>query len=185
MGHPSLRVGVPRVSQPRQRPHAGAGGCDPDTGFPTDTRWLAITPHCTTTNIATDRASNSHSIFEFYRRLIALRHGSSERSLGGETLVVMGNFSATSLELPHLLAGGLVLGNLVIGNSGEMPDVATHGARGKCGWFGAGEIGPVRKQYQLGSFAGLEQGALSSVRQILPTGKIVRTPLPTSCRGAY
>ena len=34
-----------------------------------------------------------------------------------------------------------------------------HCGRGRCGWFGAGEIGPVRKQYQLGSFAGVRSGS--------------------------
>ena len=52
-----------------------------------------------------------------------------------------------------------MLGNLVIGNSGEVPEVAGHGARGKCGWFGAGEIGPVRNQYQLRSFAEVRAGS--------------------------
>jgi len=98
--------------------------------------------------VATDRAAGSRSIFEFYRRLIALRHESAvvslgdfemlepehptlyafTRSLGDETLLVLGNFSAVPLELPLglplALAGGLVIGNLVIGNYGEVPDVA-------------------------------------------------------------
>ena len=121
----------------------------PGAGFTTGTLWLAITPNHATINMATDRASGSRSIFEFYRRLIALRHGSSvvslgdfvmlepehptlyafTRSLGGETLVVVGNFSSEPLELPPAVAGDLVIGNLVIGdlvigNYGEVPDVA-------------------------------------------------------------
>lgn len=116
----------------------------PGASLPTGTRWLAITPNHATINVATDRASGSRSIFEFYRRLIALRHGSSvvslgdfemlepehptlcafTRSLGGETLVVVVNFSSEPLELPLAVAGDLVIGDLVIGNYGEVPDVA-------------------------------------------------------------
>ena len=127
----------------------------PGAGFTTGAPWLAITPNHATINVATDRASGSRSIFEFYRRLIALRHGSSvvslgdfvmlepehptpytfARSLGGETLVV-GNFSSEPLELPLAVAGDLVIGDLVIGNCGEVADVAGHCSRGTCGWFG-------------------------------------------------
>ena len=114
-----------------------------NAGFTTGTSWPAITPNHATINMATDLASGSRSIFEFYRRLIAPRHGSSvvslgdfvmlepehparhafTRSLGGETLVV-GNFSSEPLELPLAVAGDLVIGNLVIGNWGEVADVA-------------------------------------------------------------
>ena len=106
-----------------------------NAGFTTGTPWPAITPNHATINMATDLASGSRSIFEFYRRLIAPRHGSSvvslgdfvmlepehparhafTRSLGGETLVV-GNFSSEPLELPLAVAGDQVIGNLVIGN---------------------------------------------------------------------
>ena len=120
----------------------------PLAGFTTGTPWLEITPNHSTINVVTDRAAGSRSIFEFYRRLIALRHESAvvslgdfemlepehptlyafTRSLGDETLLVLGNFSAVPLELPLglplALAGGLVIGNLVIGNYGEVPDVA-------------------------------------------------------------
>jgi glycosidase len=92
----------------------------PGAGFPTGTPWPTITPNHATINVATDRASGSRSIFEFYRRLIALRHGSSvvslgdfemlepehptlyafTRSLGGETLMVVVKFSSEPLELP-------------------------------------------------------------------------------------
>ncbi len=119
-------------------------GCDPLTGFTTGTPWLEITPNHSTINVATDRASGSRSIFQFYRRVIALRHESSVVSLGDfemlepehptlyaftrtldeETLFVMGNFSTLPLELPPVVAGELVIGNLVIGNYGEVPDVA-------------------------------------------------------------
>ncbi|MEC5167817.1 glycoside hydrolase family 13 protein [Glaciihabitans sp. GrIS 2.15] len=118
-------------------------------GFTTGTPWLEITPNHSTINVAADRAAGSRSIFEFYRRLITLRHESSvvslgdfemlepehptlyafTRTLGEETLLVVGNFSAVSLELPpaiagELVIGNLVIGNLVIGNYGEVPDVA-------------------------------------------------------------
>ena len=126
----------------------------PGAGFTTGTPWLEITPNHSTINVATDCAAGSRSIFEFYRRLIALRHGSSvvslgdfvmlepehptlyafTRTLGKETLLVVGNLSAVPLELPLAVAGELVIGNLVIGdlvigdlvigNYGEVPDVA-------------------------------------------------------------
>ena len=121
----------------------------PLAGFTTGTPWLEITPNHSTINVVTDRAAGSRSIFEFYRRLIALRHESAvvslgdfemlepehptlyafTRTLGEETLLVVGNFSAVSLELPpaiagELVIGNLVIGNLVIGNYGEVPDVA-------------------------------------------------------------
>jgi oligo-1,6-glucosidase len=51
-------------------------------------------------------------------------HYAFTRSLGGKTLIVVGNFSSVPLELPLAVAGELVSGNLVIGNYGEMPDVA-------------------------------------------------------------
>ncbi len=119
----------------------------PLAGFTTGTPWIEITPNHTTVNVATDRAAGSRSIFEFYRRLIALRHESrvvslgdfvmleSEhptlyaftRSLDDQTLVVLGNFSSVPLELPASLSAWLPLsldGELVIGNYGEVPDVA-------------------------------------------------------------
>ncbi len=115
----------------------------PLAGFTTGTPWLEITPNHDTINVETDRAAGSRSIFEFYRRLIALRHESAvvslgdflmlepehptlyafTRSLGDETLVVAGNFSSEQLELP--LDAPLSLdGGLLIGNYAEAPDVA-------------------------------------------------------------
>ncbi|MBC7591176.1 MAG: alpha-glucosidase C-terminal domain-containing protein, partial [Salinibacterium sp.] len=103
----------------------------PGAGFTKGTPWLAITPNHTTINVAADRAAGSRSIFEFYRRLIALRHESPvvalgdfemlepehptlyafTRSLGAETLLVVGNFSSELLELPLAVSGALVIGN--------------------------------------------------------------------------
>ncbi len=116
----------------------------PLAGFTTGTPWLEITPNHSTINVATDRAAGPRSIFEFYRRLIALRHESTvvslgvfemleaehptlyafTRTLGEETLLVVGNFSGVPSELPLAVAGELVIGNLVIGNYGEVPDIA-------------------------------------------------------------
>ncbi|MFM9918446.1 glycoside hydrolase family 13 protein [Lacisediminihabitans sp. H27-G8] len=103
----------------------------PGAGFTTGTPWLAITPNHTTINVAADRAAGLRSIFEFYRRLIALRHESPvvalgdfemlepehptlyafTRSLGAETLLVVGNFSSEGLELPLSADGEPVIGN--------------------------------------------------------------------------
>jgi oligo-1,6-glucosidase len=109
-----------------------------NAGFTSGRPWLAVTPDYPTINAALDRRS-PHSIFEFYRRLIALRHESPvvalgefgllepehptlyafTRSRGDETLLVVGNFSADELELPFAVAGTLVLGNY-----DEIPGVA-------------------------------------------------------------
>ncbi len=84
----------------------------PNAGFTTGTPWLTVNPNHVTINAAEARA-DEHSVFHHYRRLIALRHASDvvvdgdfemvladhphvyafTRSLGAETLLVLGNFS--------------------------------------------------------------------------------------------
>ena len=90
----------------------------PNAGFTTGTPWLEVNPNSNEINVAADRAAGERSVFEHYRRLIALRHSSSvvalgdfvllepehatlyafTRSLGSETLLVVGNFSNNSMD---------------------------------------------------------------------------------------
>jgi oligo-1,6-glucosidase len=108
----------------------------PHAGFTTGTPWLAVNPNFTEINVAADRAA-PNSVFEFYRRLIALRHedpvvalGAFEliepdheqlyaftRILHGQTLLVLANVSDEPLTvqgewLPDDISGAeLLLGN--------------------------------------------------------------------------
>jgi oligo-1,6-glucosidase len=88
----------------------------PGAGFTTGTPWLAITPNHTTINIATDRAAGSRSIFEFYRRLIALRHESP--------VVALGDFELLEPEHPTLYAFTRTLGGETVG--GQVPWCSAH-----------------------------------------------------------
>jgi oligo-1,6-glucosidase len=110
----------------------------PNAGFTAGRPWLAVTPTYPSLNVALDRRS-PRSIFEFYRQLISLRHRSPvvalgdfrmlepehptlyafTRTLGDESLLVLGNFSADALELPFEVSGALV-----VGNYDETPGVA-------------------------------------------------------------
>jgi len=106
-------------------------------GFTEGEPWLAFAPDHERVNVEADRARGQRSIFDFSRRLIALRHGSPvvatgrfallepahptlyafTRTLGTERLVVTGNFSGAPLPLGHLdlpTSGGR--SDLVIGN---------------------------------------------------------------------
>ena len=104
-------------------------------GFTTGTPWIGVTPNSASVNVATDRAAGERSIFEHYRRLIALRHSSAVVALGAfamlvpdhptlyaftrtlrdETLLVVGNFSSDEVDVAPLAlwagTGSLVLGN--------------------------------------------------------------------------
>jgi oligo-1,6-glucosidase len=107
-----------------------------NAGFTTGTPWLAVNPNHDEINVETDRAAE-RSIFEHYRRLIALRHSSSVVALGefellapedpmlyaftrtggaGDKLLVVGNFSGGELEVPLLAESEWAEGSLVLGN---------------------------------------------------------------------
>jgi oligo-1,6-glucosidase len=111
-------------------------------GFTAGTPWLGINPNHTTLNVEADRAAGERTVFDYYRRLIALRHGSAvvargaftmleaehpalyafTRTLGDETLLVVGNFSDRMLDVPLLSTAGALAGTAVIGNyAGEPP----------------------------------------------------------------
>ena len=93
-----------------------------NAGFTSGTPWIGVNPNSTEINVETDRAAGDRSVFEHYKRLIALRHSSAvvalgdftllepehptlyafTRSLGSETLLVVGNFSNDRMDAPLL-----------------------------------------------------------------------------------
>jgi oligo-1,6-glucosidase len=114
----------------------------PNAGFTAGTPWLAVNPNHTGINVEADRAAGDRSIFEHYRRLIALRHSSDvvalgdfvllepehptlyafTRSLGGDTVLVVGNFSDEGMDvalpsIPNVANSPVILGNY----PGEIP----------------------------------------------------------------
>lgn len=88
-------------------------------GFTTGRPWIPVNPNYTEINAEADRAAD-RSVFDFYRRLIDLRHSSATVALGrftllapdhptlyaftrdgeGEQLLVVGNISGDSLDVP-------------------------------------------------------------------------------------
>lgn len=107
-------------------------------GFTTGTPWIAVNPNYPDLNAEADRASGA-SVFDFYRRLIALRHENDTVALGEfellapshptlyaftrrwgtETLAVVANVSDEPFDgdLPVDLEGAdLVLGNYTVGS---------------------------------------------------------------------
>jgi oligo-1,6-glucosidase len=88
-------------------------------GFTTGTPWIGVNPNSAELNVEADRASGDRSVFEFYRRLIALRHElpvvqlgdfamlapdderlyAFTRTLGDERLLVLANWSGEPYDL--------------------------------------------------------------------------------------
>jgi oligo-1,6-glucosidase len=108
-------------------------------GFSTGTPWIEVVANHDTVNVDADRAAGDRSVFEHYRRLIALRHespvvalGSFEllapdderlyaftRTLGDEQLLVLANWSGEAYELDPALHPALrrrSVPQVVIGN---------------------------------------------------------------------
>jgi oligo-1,6-glucosidase len=105
-------------------------------GFTTAQPWLQVNPNYPSVNVASDRQAGDASVFDHYRRLIALRHTSPvvalgdftmvepehptlyafTRSLGLETLLVVGNFSNAELDVPLLNEPDVAGGTPVFGN---------------------------------------------------------------------
>ncbi len=99
-------------------------------GFTTGTAWLPVNPNRRTINAAAE-VDDPESVFNHYRRLIALRHedpvirhGEFElllpddpaiyafiRTLAGTRLLVVANFSGEPVDVPLDLAGEVVIGN--------------------------------------------------------------------------
>jgi oligo-1,6-glucosidase len=113
-----------------------------NAGFTTGTPWLGVNTNSTEINVEADRAAGRRSVFEHYKRLIALRHSSAvvalgdfvllepehptlyafTRSLGAETLLVVGNFSNDVVDAPLLDSSEARTAPVVIGN---YPDAAS------------------------------------------------------------
>ncbi|WP_202567385.1 alpha-glucosidase [Agreia sp. COWG] len=112
-------------------------------GFTTGEPWLDVNPNHSTLNVETDRAAGARSVFEWYRRLIALRHESPlvalgefallepahpalyafTRTLRGERMLVLGNWSSERLELPEGLTDDA--GEIVLDNYGHVAGAGT------------------------------------------------------------
>lgn len=113
-----------------------------NAGFSTGVPWLAVNPNAGMIN-AKQAVADEDSVFHYYRRLIELRHelpivvhGEFEllleederifaytRTLDGEQLLVLGNFSDTEVALPlddatDWSAQELVIGNYPVTESG-------------------------------------------------------------------
>jgi oligo-1,6-glucosidase len=112
----------------------------PYAGFSTAEPWIQVSRNAEIISVQTDRAAGDRSIFEFYRRLIGLRHDlpvvalgefallepthpalyAFNRTLGDDRLLVLGNWSSERLRLPEGLADDA--GMRLIGNYPEWPD---------------------------------------------------------------
>jgi oligo-1,6-glucosidase len=122
-----------RMSRDNARtPVQWTGG--PQAGFTTGIPWIDVNPNYPSVNAELDRSS-PRSVYRFYQRLIALRHGSAvvqrgrfeleqadhpvlyafTRTLDGVVLRVLGNVSGEPLGLPPALGGG----RLLLGNYGD------------------------------------------------------------------
>jgi oligo-1,6-glucosidase len=109
-------------------------------GFTKGTPWMAVNPNCVEINAAAE-LTDPDSVFHYYQRLIALRHSDPvvaygtfamlapdhaqlyafTRSLDGVELLVLGNFSALTLDAEGEVGEGWSLTPVVIGN---YPDLA-------------------------------------------------------------
>ena len=113
-----------------------------NAGFTAGTPWFTVNPNYTRINAAA-QIEEEDSIFQYYRKLIALRHerklivygdfklwmGDSEdifaytRTLGKESILVLNNFTdrEVTYETPEWMQEG---GELLIGNyEGEIPGI--------------------------------------------------------------
>jgi oligo-1,6-glucosidase len=82
----------------------------PQAGFTTGEPWIAVNPNYQTINVAAERIDPS-SVFNYYQRLIALRHD--------DPTVQLGDFAMLLPDDPHVYAFTRALGDirlLVLGN---------------------------------------------------------------------
>jgi oligo-1,6-glucosidase len=118
-------------------------------GFSAATPWIGFGAGWERINVAADRAAGDRSVFDYYRRLIDLRHRSEviqlgrfellepddetlwafTRTLGSEQLVVVANFAREPRTLPAAIAdrlGTVILGNRSpSGKNGDTPSAAS------------------------------------------------------------
>jgi oligo-1,6-glucosidase len=110
----------------------------PQAGFTTGIPWMPVNPNHTEVNAEAARADPS-SVFHHYRRLIELRHSEPAVAHGDFTmlvpddqqvyaftrrwqnteLVVVANFSGTSVKVPAEVADRLTSAELLLGNLDE------------------------------------------------------------------
>ncbi|KQO06281.1 alpha-amylase [Agreia sp. Leaf244] len=111
-----------------------------EAGFTTGRPWIEVTGNADRINVETDREAGDRSIFDYYRRLIALRHElpvvalgefallepehptlyAFTRTRGDDRLLVVGNWSGEPLNLPAGLTADA--GEHPIGNYAEWND---------------------------------------------------------------
>jgi oligo-1,6-glucosidase len=109
----------------------------PNAGFTTGEPWLAVNPDHVEVNVAAQR-DDSDSVLAHYRRLIALRHAEPvvvsgdfamllpqdervyafTRTLGGTSLLVLGNFSGEPAPAPVPDAAEWARAELLVGREG-------------------------------------------------------------------
>jgi oligo-1,6-glucosidase len=119
---------------------------DPHAGFTTGTPWLAVNPSYVDINAAAE-IDDPGSVYHYYRRLIDLRHTEPAvvhgdftmllphderlyaftRRLGPTELLVIGNFSADTVEAEIDDAGGWASAELVLTNTTPPSDGLTLG----------------------------------------------------------
>ena len=111
-----------------------------EAGFTTGRPWIEVTRNADVINVETDRSAGDRSIFDYYRRLIALRHElpvvalgefallepehptlyAFTRTRGDDRLLIVGNWSGAPLDLPAGLTADA--GEHLIGNYAEWND---------------------------------------------------------------
>jgi oligo-1,6-glucosidase len=107
----------------------------PNAGFTTGTPWLPVNPNHRQINVA-DARGDPNSVFHYVRRVIALRHADPvvasgdftmllpddelvyayTRALHGVTLLVVGNFSDTTVAADVPQRGAWAASELVLAN---------------------------------------------------------------------
>ena len=107
----------------------------PNAGFTTGTPWLPVNPNCRQINVA-EAVDDPNSIFHYFRRVIALRHTDPvvaygdftmlipddelvyayTRALDGVSLLVVANFSDTTVRVDVPERGAWAASELVLAN---------------------------------------------------------------------
>jgi len=107
----------------------------PNAGFTTGTPWLPVNPNCRQINVA-EAVDDPNSIFHYFRRVIALRHTDPvvaygdftmlipddelvyayTRALDGVSLLVVANFSDTTVPADVPERGAWAASQLVLAN---------------------------------------------------------------------
>ena len=125
----------------------------PGAGFTTGTPWIEVPASGAEITVEADRASGERSVFEFYRRLIALRHDDRvvqlgaftmlapdderlyafTRTLGDERLLVVANWSGEPYELDPALDPLLGASLTAVPAGGASPELVIGNVPGSSG----------------------------------------------------